>query len=156
RHPGAAHARCDGGRRRGVAGMIFGRFAIAEAQGAVLAHSVRGGTARLAKGRRLTADDIAMLQAAGVTHVTAVREEPGDVGENEAAARIAAALRGEGFAMRPAATGRANLHAAQAGLFTVNAPLIHRLNAIDPAITLATLADSVAVRAGQMVATVKI
>ena len=58
--------------------------------------------------------------------------------------------------MKPAATGRVNLHAAAAGVFTVDAATVEAVNAIDPAITIATLADKAAVEPGRMVATVKI
>jgi molybdenum cofactor cytidylyltransferase len=55
-----------------------------------------------------------------------------------------------------AATGRVNLHAQAAGLFTVDAALVDAINAVDPAITIATLANRAAVERDQMVATVKI
>ncbi len=44
----------------------------------------------------------------------------------------------------------------EAGVFTVDRALVDRLNAIDPAITLATVAEFKPVERGDMVATVKI
>jgi molybdenum cofactor cytidylyltransferase len=136
--------------------MKFGRIPLAEAEGAVLAHGIRAGDVRLSKGRILSGEDLRRLAEAGVGDVVAATLEEGDVGEDEAARRIAAALRGRGFSTRPASTGRVNLHADAAGVFAVDAALINRLNAIDPAITLATLADHAVVERGRMVATVKI
>ena len=61
--------------------MIFGPLPIDQAEGAILAHSVAG----LAKGRVLSAADLAQLRAAGLGQVTVARLGPGDVPENDAA-----------------------------------------------------------------------
>lgn len=136
--------------------MRFGPVPVAEAQGAILAHaaSVPGG--RLRKGRALTAEDVEALRAAGFTEVIVARPEAGDLVEDEAAARIGAALATKNVEARPAATGRVNLHAGAAGVFTVSKTLVDAINRIDPAITLATLAEFASVETGRMVATVKI
>lgn len=136
--------------------MKFGPVSIEDADGAILAHGVRSGDLRFSKGRILDAADIAALCKAGIDSVVAARLEPGDVGEDEAAKHIAGQMRGSGFAARAPSTGRVNLHASEAGVFTVDAALVNELNGIDPAITFATLRSYVAVAAGQMVATVKI
>ncbi len=136
--------------------MRFGPVATAEALGAVLAHATVAGELRLKKGRRLTADDIAALTDAGVGEVIAAVLDPGDVDEDAAAGRLAGALIATGVERRAAATGRVNLHATHAGVFTVDRALVDRINRVDAAITLATLAEFSPVAAGQMVATVKI
>jgi molybdenum cofactor cytidylyltransferase len=79
-----------------------------------------------------------------------------DLAEDAAAAAVAALLQGEGIVARRAYTGRCNLHATQRGLFTVNAEIIDRINAIDESVTVATLAPLSPVRAGGVVATVKV
>ena len=135
--------------------MKFGPVPVSEAEGAMLAHAVQAGR-RYPKAHRVTADDIADFRAAGIEEVIAATLEPGDLEENEAATRIAAALDVPNVETRPAATGRVNPHARKAGLFVVDKAVIDEVNAIDPAITLATLADKVAVEDGRMVATVKI
>jgi molybdenum cofactor cytidylyltransferase len=84
------------------------------------------------------------------------RLDPGDVHENEAASRLAEALRGPGLIRRDAFTGRANLHAEGPGILTVDATAVAAVNAIDPAITLATLPEWQRVTAGTMAATIKI
>ncbi|MBO6719565.1 MAG: molybdopterin-binding/glycosyltransferase family 2 protein [Rhizobiaceae bacterium] len=136
--------------------MKFGPCPVDDATGAILAHSTKAGDRRLRKAHRLTPDDIAALKAAGIDTVVAARLDESDVDEDTAASRIAAALQIEGAEVRAASTGRVNIHASAAGVLTVDKPLIDALNAIDPAITIATLADFSAVEAGQMVATVKI
>src|SRR4029077_8483744 len=80
------HPRSD--HRHPASGMIFAEMALAEAEGALLAHSVklRGGAFK--KGRPLSAADIAALVAAGQTSVMAVRLEADDVPEDEAARAV--------------------------------------------------------------------
>ncbi|MEZ5813037.1 MAG: molybdopterin-binding/glycosyltransferase family 2 protein [Rhizobiaceae bacterium] len=136
--------------------MKFGPVPIDRAEGATVAHSVRTGEVSFSKGRVLSADDIDALGRAGIDTVVVARLDAGDVGEDEAARRIAGAMTGSGFAARAPATGRVNLHAGEAGVLIVDRAMVDRLNAIDPAITFATLDNHAPVTAGQMVATVKI
>lgn len=136
--------------------MRFGTVPAADAEGTVLAHSLKSGTLRFKKGRLLGADDIKALVAGGVRDVIAARLEPGDILEDEAAARLAGAMTGAGLDAGQAATGRVNLFAAHAGLFRADRQAVDRLNRIDPAITFACLADRAPVRRGDMVATIKI
>ena len=70
--------------------MKFGDVPIGDAAGAILAHGARRGAVSLKKGRILSPDDIAALRDAGVASVWAARLEADDVGEDGAAARIAA------------------------------------------------------------------
>ena len=136
--------------------MKFGPVPAAEAEGAILAHGVRAEGLRLPKAHRLTAEDVAALKAAGIAEVMAARLEPGDIGEDEAATRLAGAIACAGVRIGPASTGRVNIHAAHDGLFRVSAPLVDAFNRVDPAITIATLADFAPVETGALVATVKI
>lgn len=136
--------------------MKFGETPLDEAEGAILAHSVKVGARALKKGRTLTAADIASLKAAGRTSVVATRLEPGDVGENEAADRIASTLTCPGVTVAPAFTGRANFYAASSGLCIVDREAVDRFNLVDEAITIATLEPDTVVEPKQMVATVKI
>jgi len=136
--------------------MRFGPVAIDAAEGAILAHATTAGEKRFRKAHLLSADDVAMLKAAGITEIIAAVLDADDLGEDAAASGIAAAMAHRGIEVKPAATGRVNLHAAAAGVFTVDKALVDAVNTIDPAITLATVADNAAVEKGQMVATVKI
>jgi molybdenum cofactor cytidylyltransferase len=140
--------------------MIFGEVPLERALGAILAHSLPGAEGRLRKGRVLEAADLAALAAAGETRVTVARLEPGDLGEDAAAARLAAALvpdpAAAGLAVSAAFTGRVNLNATGPGIVEVDVGRVHALNRVDPAITLATLAPFARVTAGALVGTVKI
>lgn len=136
--------------------MKFGSVAVDDAEGAVLAHSVRLAAHRLPKGLRLTKDNLAELRAAGLSEIIVAKIEAGDLDEDSAATRIAKRLQSENVVARAASTGRVNLHATAPGVFVVDAEIVNAINAVDPSITLATLADLSAVAKGQMVATVKI
>ena len=136
--------------------MKFGDTPLDQAIGAILAHNLKLGGRVFRKGRVLTTDGIAALRAAGLVSVVAARLEPGDIGEDEAANRIARLLAGNGIVAAPAFTGRANLFSEAAGLCRIDRAAVDRLNAIDEAITLATLEPDTVVTPKQMVATVKI
>lgn len=136
--------------------MKFGPVPIDEAEGAVLAHATTAGDKRFRKAHRLSSEDIAALKAAGIGEVVAAVLAEDDLGEDAAAARIAAGMSHRNIEVKPAATGRVNLHAGASGVFTVDAGMIDAINAVDPAITIATLAQHAPVEKGQMVATVKI
>jgi molybdenum cofactor cytidylyltransferase len=136
--------------------MRFGDVPVAEAAGAILAHSLRLGAAVLKKGRVLSPADIVLIAASGRDHIVAARLDPGDIREDEAATRIAAAAAGANIATAPAFTGRANLFAEAKGLLVVDKDRLDRLNSVDEAVTLGTLPPFAVVEPRQMVATVKI
>ncbi|MGY6412129.1 MAG: molybdopterin-binding protein [Alkalilacustris sp.] len=140
--------------------MRFGPVPLAQAHGAILAHSLHAGEARLRKGQVLDDAALAQLAAAGIPEVTVARPDPGDIPENPAAARLAQALvpdEGAAHLSRAAPfTGRANLHATAAGLALIDRAAVDALNAVDPAITLATLPPFARVAPGLLVATAKI
>ncbi len=136
--------------------MRFGELTLDEAEGAVLAHGLRTGGLDLRKGTVLDAPVLATLRAAGIDRVTAARLGAGDVGENEAALRLALALAGPGLDVCDTRTGRVNLHANAAGLLVLDPVRVDALNAVDEAATLATLPELAAVAPGDMAATVKI
>lgn len=136
--------------------MIFGDLPLGEAKGAILAHAVRLPDATFPKGHRLTEADLDRLRCAAISSVIAARPEAGDLMEDEAAAALAAAIAPDHLRFSEAATGRVNVYSAVNGLFCADRDAVDRLNRIDPAITLACLADRAVVRTGAMVATFKI
>ena len=136
--------------------MIFGDTPVSEAEGAILAHSVKLASISFKKGRRLSAEDLAALAEAGIETVIAARLEPGDVHEDAAAGRIAEAILGPGLTASAAFTGRANLVVARRGVLVVDRARLDALNRIDEAVTLATLAPFDLVEPRQLAATVKI
>lgn len=140
--------------------MKFGPVPLAEAEGAVLAHSLRLPDGRLKKGTVLAEAEIGRLRSAGETAVIAARLEPGDLGEDAAAQRLAQAIVPDpdraGLRLGRAATGRVNIHATAPGVIEVLADRIHALNALHPMITVATVPPWQRVADRTMVATVKI
>lgn len=140
--------------------MFFGEVSLEAAEGAILAHSEELPGGRLRKGVVLGGDEIARLRAGGVTRVTVARLGEGDVDEDAAAQRLAAALVpdpvGQHLSVGAAFTGRVNLNAASAGIMDIDADAIHKLNLVDPAITLACLPQHHRVAPGQLAGTVKI
>ena len=136
--------------------MKFGDIAIGEAAGAILAHGVNAGGRRWPKGRLLGAADVAELAALGLARITVARLEAGDIGEDEAAARVAGLIAGPGVRVSAAATGRVNLHAEHLGLAIIDADLITRINLVDEGLTVATVEPFAVAAAGQLLATVKV
>jgi molybdenum cofactor cytidylyltransferase len=136
--------------------LKFGLFPTSQAEGCILAHAAMAGEHKIKKGTALVTEHIRLLTEAGISEIVAAKLDPGDVPENEAARRVAAALCGPHIECDVPATGRVNLYATHNGVFVVEKAGVDELNRLDPAITFATLAPFASVTAGQMVATVKI
>ncbi|HPU15736.1 MAG TPA: NTP transferase domain-containing protein, partial [Polymorphobacter sp.] len=88
--------------------------------------------------------------------VTVARFEPGEVAEDAAATRLAAALAGRGVTALAPVHGRVNLVAAADGLLVAPRAGVDALNAVDEALTLGTLAEYARVAQGDIIATIKI
>src|SRR5271166_4459270 len=136
--------------------MRFGEVPVAEAEGAILAHSLKLGATALKKGRVLSRADVEAIAAAGRSSVTVARLDPGEIGEDEAAERVALAAIGPGVTAAAAFTGRVNLHTETRGLLVFDPERVDRLNLVDEAITLGTLPPFAVVEPRQMLATVKV
>lgn len=136
--------------------MKFGSFPLDEARGGVAVHSIRKDKLVLRKGTTIGDSEIAALRAAGIAEIVVAKLEAGDIGEDRAAALLAGAAKGEYVRTDEAFTGRANLYAEHAGILVADKATIDRVNAIDEAITFATLPAFSAVAEGQMIATAKI
>jgi len=136
--------------------MKFGPVPIRDAVGGVLAHGLKEGGLVLKKGSIVTEAHVRAMFDAGVAEVSVAHLEPGDLSEDDAARRLGdAAIDVEIVAEAPF-TGRVNLFAASSGVLVVDAAKIDAANAVDEAITIATLPAWKRVEAGEMVATVKI
>ncbi|MEO1292419.1 MAG: molybdopterin-binding/glycosyltransferase family 2 protein [Pseudomonadota bacterium] len=140
--------------------MEFGPIPVQDALGAVLAHSLRLKSGPLKKGTTLTEAHLESLAANGIEEVIAAVVGPEDLNEDEAAARILAALFPDPIAVGASVsapfTGRANAFALSRGVLRVDTACVNALNEIDEATTVATLPDFARVDARQMLATVKI
>ncbi len=136
--------------------MKFGPVPVGDSLGGIVAHAVRRDGIVLKKGETVDAARIEALRAAGVADIVVARLEPGDIGEDAAAARVAVALAGETLRVERPFTGRSNLFAERAGALLLDPAALDDLNMIDERVTIATLPSFRAVVAGEMIATVKI
>jgi molybdenum cofactor cytidylyltransferase len=138
--------------------MKFGPVATKDATGCVLAHSVALPQGRLRKGQVLGVADIAALQGAQIEQVIVAALERDDVGEDAAADVLADALMlgSNGMHRSTAFTGRVNLIADHAGVAVLDVAALDAVNGGDPMITVATVPPYHQVRAGDMIATIKI
>ena len=138
--------------------MKFGSVPLSAALGSVLAHSVALPKGRLRKGAILGQVDIAGLEQAHITQVSVATLEHGDVNENAAADALADALLqgSKGLRRSVAFTGRVNLIAQGAGVALLDVAALEAVNGVDPMITIATVPAHHQLRAGDLVATIKI
>ncbi len=139
--------------------------------GSILTRDLTIAGERWSKGRRLSAADLDVLSAprhAGdsgprlrgmapgeAVNVTVLVMEPGDLHEDEAGCRLAAAIAGPGTRLRGPNESRVDLLAATDGVVRVRVAALERLNRIDP-LEVFTVFDGQIVRAGQLVASVKV
>jgi len=136
--------------------MALASLSIAEATGAVLAHSQMTKDGKIPKGTRLTERHCRQLADAGVETVLCAIPATGDIPEDIAAERLARHLGGNGIHIGKAATGRVNLHATSMGIVRYNRDVIRRINTVDEAITLALVQHNQLLPANGMIATLKI
>jgi molybdenum cofactor cytidylyltransferase len=135
----------------------FGPVPLERALGRILGHNVAGpdGKRLLRKGRPLSDADLEALRVLGRTVVYVAEPDPGDVGEDEAARRVAQAASGAGIEAGSAASGRVNLLARERGVLRVEGSHLSELN-LSEGLTIATLPAHSTVSARQIVATVKV
>ena len=136
--------------------MYFGELPVAEAEGAILAHSRRVKDRALKKGHILDAADIAALKAAGVERIVCARPDPNDIPEDLAADILAGACCGPRVRVGPAFTGRANLFADADGIVLYDPKRLNGFNLVDETITLGLMPPYQTVKQGQMIGTLKV
>jgi hypothetical protein len=121
------------------------------APGLVLAR----GVGSLGKGSVLTAADVERLRDLPWTELHLLEMEPGDLHEDEAGRRLAAAAAGEGVAVQPLASGSWPLAAKRRGLFEVDAARLSQLNELEE-LAVVTLPQGQVVIEGELVGRAKI
>lgn len=137
--------------------MYLTSFAIDDAVGHILRHNIADldGRKLLSKGHRIRAGDLPRLRELGIESVRVAVLEAGDVHEDDAARRLAAAVSGSGIIVQPPAASRVNLLAAADGVVEIDVAALRQINQID-GLTIATLRSHALVRARKRVATIKI
>jgi molybdopterin biosynthesis enzyme len=154
--------------------IVPGEPARVDALGSVLVRDISVDGDRWAKGRRLSAADLARVADGRAAVALAARgREPGDpalpdapglvalaldegdVHEDEAALRLARAVAGAGVELRGPAESRVDLVARVPGVLHVRADRVERIDRIDP-LQVFTAYDGQTVAPGELVASVKI
>ncbi|HEX5013596.1 MAG TPA: molybdopterin-binding protein [Candidatus Limnocylindrales bacterium] len=127
--------------------------------GAVLTRDLRVGGGRWPKGRRLTDEDLGVLasDAAAIPPdgVSVLVLERGDLHEDDAALRLAAAVGDDTLTARGPAESRVDLLAAVPGVLHVRTRELERINRIDP-LEVFTSFDGSVVKTGDLVASIKV
>jgi molybdopterin biosynthesis enzyme len=125
--------------------------------GAVLTRDLFVAGERWSKGRRLSAADLARFASSPPREeaVTVIALDPGDLHEDEAAERLAAAVAGPGLDSRRPVQSRVDLVATADGVVHVRIPELERLNRLDP-LEVFTRLDGSIVATGDLVASVKV
>ena len=120
----------------------------------VITEDVKLGEQRIRKGHRLTGEDLPLLNGLD-RPLHAVILDESDVHEDDAGARLAAAVAGPGLEIRGPSFSRYNLVAATKGLLRVDGEALLRLNRL-PGVAIFTLADRLPVVPGKIVTGVKV
>jgi len=98
----------------------------------LVCHDVRNPVQRaevlVRKGSRLGRDDVAALLERGVRELHLAVPAPSDIGEDEAAVRLAEAVAGVGVTISPARFGQVMLRSDLRGLLRVHAERLERVN----------------------------
>lgn len=103
------------------------------------------------KGHRVTADDIPKLKDIGKEHLYVIELAEGDLHEDDAALRLAAALAGERIVYGEPHEGKVTLKAAEDGLAVIAREVVDGINALGE-IALATIHGGRFVKAGEPLA----
>lgn len=136
--------------------MRLQNIPIDQSIGTILIHNVVGSDGRKAlfKGRLITAADVAILGALGNTTVYAAILDPGDIREDEAAARLGRLVAPEQIERSKPSGGRVNFYATNSGILRVNTGALVRINELR-GLTLATIKNYASVAPKKMFATLK-
>ena len=120
--------------------MRLENIPIEQSAGAILVHNITAadGHKALSKGRVIRAEDVATLRAIGKSTVYVALLDPGDVREDDAAARLVRSVASQAIEASKPSGGRVNLYATQSGFLRLNVETLKRLNELN-GVTLATI-----------------
>lgn len=118
------------------------------APGSVLCHDVRDPAQTrsvvLRKGRRLDRDDLLRLRALDLPEIHILIPEAGDLLEDEAAARIAAAVAGDGIRLTEPHFGQVNMIAERRGWLRVKQCGVEQVNLTEGALLFTSIGERAA------------
>jgi hypothetical protein len=123
--------------------------------GMVLCHDVQLDGGRLRKGHVLGEGDVPTLPTAAAPELHVIELEAGDLHEDDAGRRVAAASAGEGVEVRAPSGGHWPLVATRRGVVAVSVDALRRANAID-GVCVYTLFDGQIVDAGEHLGRAKV
>ena len=131
-------------------------FSPDDAIGRVLAHDVEiGGRAKLRKGHIIGAEDVPTLRDGDGAKLHVLVLEAGDLPEEAAGRRLAAAVAGPGVLVQGPVEGRFNLVAASRGLLRFDGAALQDLNELED-VSIFSLYDGQTVEPGEVLAGVKV
>lgn len=133
--------------------MKFGQLSVDDANWHVLARSLRLPEGTFSKGHVLKDCDLARPKQVELRHVTDARMNMDDVGEDQGAWMLGQSIAIEDIRLSKVTTDRVNVHSSVKGIFAIDKAAADGLNAIEPAIAFACLADHAGVGIGTMIAT---
>ena len=110
---------------------------------------------RFKKGHIIKKQDLPELLNIGKRHIYILELAAGQLHEDDAAVRLAAALSGHGLTMSQPREGRVNLSSAADGVFRVKKDLLFRINSLDD-FAVATIHSRMPVTKGTQVAGVRV
>ena len=123
--------------------------------GMVLCHDVQWDGGRLRKGHVVRSADLPALRTAAASELHVIELDAGDLHEDEAGRRLAAAAAGDGVELRASSGGHWPLVATRRGLLEVSVDALRRANAID-GVGVYTLFDGQVVDAGEHLGRAKV
>jgi molybdopterin biosynthesis enzyme len=125
--------------------------------GRVICHDVRNAAGKIvvAKGARLDAEAVAALSAVPWDEVHVIALEPGDLHEEDAGSRLAAAVAGDGTEVKGYTGGQWTLAASRRGLLHVRRDVLTAVNERE-GVSVFTLFDGQPVEPGEAVAKAKV
>lgn len=135
--------------------MKFEERKLADCLGWQLAHSVTCGSKKFAKTTLVDQHKLALFQSAGIQALQVFKLDPGDLDEDQAAAKAAQLISGDCLAIQIAGRGRANVVSDKNGVFLPETA-IDDLNALDDAFSAASKRAFTKVSKGDLVATIKL
>lgn len=144
-----------------IGSSILREVKVEDAVGMVLAHDltqILPGTFKgrlFRKGHRVTEEDIPRLKDIGKEHLYAIELAAGDLHEDEAALRMAAALAGEQVVCGEPHEGKSAVKSAIFGLAAIAREVVDRVNAIG-GIALATVVNHRVVGPGETLAATRV